>query len=109
MSKEPEAQTVMCGECPFDGLAIDVVVWTDSITKTLDQVVAEYKTTLENDTSSQVLAEEHRTLLSGIEAIRIHTSSPFGDGVTLVVIMNSYIFLLGSHLPFKKTIYTGIA
>lgn len=83
------------GEGPFDGLKIDVVVMHDVSSKTLEQLVAEYKANVTSESNGQILAEQRQTLANGLEAVRLHTTSTFGEGAVLMAMVNGRALILG--------------
>lgn len=83
------------GEGPVEGLKIDVIVIYDpSITQSLDQAVAWQKTGL-SESQGQIVSEERQTLPSGLEAVRLHSTSPRGNGVVMMAKVGQAIILLG--------------
>ena len=92
-SKPPAPQPG--GEGPFDGLKIDVVVMYDVSGKALDQLVAEYRANVTSESNGQILAEQRQTLASGVEVVRLHTVSTFGEGAVLMAVVNGRALILG--------------
>ena len=62
--------------------------------RTLDQMVAWLKSGAGED-GGQIVSEERKTPASGLEVARIQSSSPRGDGVTLIAKVNDMIVWLG--------------
>lgn len=72
---------------PANVVKMDVVTMPD-VSLTLDELVAQQKAEVANVNGS-ILAEERLTLASGLEAVRLHTSS-LGEAISLLAIINGH-------------------
>lgn len=83
------------GEGPVEGVKIDVTaVYDPSINQSLEQALAWLKSGL-GESNSQIISEERVVLAGGLQAVRLHTSSTFGEGVTLLTKVNEVVVVLG--------------
>jgi|GEM_PF-1341003 len=83
------------GEGPVEGVKIDVIaVYDSSINQSVEQALAWFKSGL-GESNSQIISEGRVILAGGQTAVRVHTTGPLGEGVTLLAKVNDVIVLLG--------------
>lgn len=85
------------GEAPPEGLKLDVIVIYDpAISASLEQAVAWQKSGL-SESGGQLVSEQRALLPGNVPAVRLQTSSPRGEGVTLLARINDVVVLLGGN------------
>jgi Tol biopolymer transport system component len=92
-----QAPTGGQSEGPVAGLKLDVIVIYDpALTASLDAALAWQKSGL-SESAGQIVSEQRVLLPGNVPAVRLHTTSPRGDGVTLLAKLNDVIVLLGGN------------